>query len=670
MAAHATAGPAARSMSGLHIGTVKDASSRTSEQKKFAMVKVKLDADYDAEIESQEVWARVMSLGGSSGTGFATQFIPRAGAKVLVAYPGGSDRAAPVVLGTLMDFNQASPFHKDGQINSHTGIRTRSDRGESASPRYVHNELRFRDEKDNEEYRTVAPKYRTEATGLERDVGDEKRTYYSLKSGKDPDDFVPRARKLITQAEAKELPGSSAKICHRKPIVNELMAEYDLALTDDASKADIPLSTYNSLSAQTTVIPDASLPDKVKEVLPKNVRIDRFMNMRETSRIDRKDPFASLGMSAFFDREAWQDATETFISVEDWRELPDESTYNLKGRGGHLHGRIDGYENALNHARKQKNNVCAYAAGKDMYAVGDMGPYRRGYATVKPEKDAYDVEPHKEIYSKQGEKKSVLYHGDRARAEYTEGGAVSACQGPYQVHTFGDRIEIFRTTSGSTDVFDQEYTEDWEIDGLPGDLERFSDDNPILILSKDGSIEIQSKKGINIESAGDVNIQSGRDVNISAERDINQEAGKGIELDSTTTDVFAKQVNIGKASETTQISINSSVIDLFADQINKKLKIWSVSKGIITNSESVISQKSCVLNTVETVFQTRFSILESRTTVALDNKNTLLDTKVAMIDVPAVGIKAQNALLASKLNALASRTGAATLASKAFTVNA
>jgi hypothetical protein len=166
---------------------------------------------------------------------------------------------------------------------------------------------------------------------------------------------------------------------------------------------------------------------------------------------------------------------------------------------------------------------------------------REAYEVDQWGRDAYDVRPYQELYPSKKEI-NPLEHGDKNRAEYTEGGAIDACKGTYAIHSFGDRLEIFKASGEEQkDVFQRQFTEEWEVEELPGQEDQFEDDDPIMVLNKDGSIVIQSSEGINIESSEDINIQSGGSINMYAEEEIEERAEEELSIKS-------KEIKIGSRS--------------------------------------------------------------------------------------------------------------------------
>lgn len=501
-------GPRVGTMAGVHLGEVQDVSSRTESQRKFAMVKVRLDANTDTgQPGDATVWARVMSFGGGRGSEWGTQWIPREGAKVVVAYPEGSDGTSPIVLGTLMNYHQTSPFYQEGDLTKISGLRTRSDRGDDG---VVHNEIRFKDEKHKEEVRISAPHNRTEFTGLQKDV-DEKRTYHKRSFDTVPDNYVPHPRQYITPKEWSELPQRSDKICRLDPYILEIAEEYEA--TDDPPQR---------------------------------------------------------------------------LSYAEWQKLNDETLFRLRTEE-ELEGEIkafrDGVEALRDKAECQEITLAQFEGkvpvdGKQItessYAEDPPRAFRKAYALQSVGKNAYLIEPHQEMYGADTVERVMGASGDNRRVHYAAGGTLEACEGTYRIHSFGDRLEICRKEAGNDgDVIDQDASEDWEMPRLPNKLQSFRKENPILILSKDGSIVLQSKKGISLQSEGDVNIQSGGSVNLDAKSNVNVNAGSSIELKSNILiDFLSNKIDVGDGDKTNQITMAGKIFKKETDQDIEDAQIW------------------------------------------------------------------------------------------------
>lgn len=496
MRTEASPGPGPGSLSGLHLGTVQDATPPDDTKKKFAMVKVRLQADHDPALEGQEVWARVMGHGGGPGAEWGTQFIPREGATVVVAYPGGSDRSDPIVLGTLLDYRQTSPFYREGDLTDFSGIRTRSDRGDEG---VVHNEIRFKDDQGKEEIRIQAPHNRTDFTGLEKDVR-EKRTYHKRKSSIPDATYAPKPRTYITRHERKALPTRSDPICHMTSFLKELIAEYG---SRRRMKEDIDYAAWTRKAEETTFV------------------------LRTDEELDDEHEDFQKGVAALREIPACREITlEQFVGdVPVNGKRITESSYN-------------------------EDPPRAFRKAYTLQSIGQGG---------------YEIEPHQELYSTETIERTI---GDAParRLQYTEGGALDACQGEYRIHTFGDRLEICRTAEDDPDVFDQHATEDWAMGDLPGNVADLTEETPIVVLNKDGSIVLRSTEGISLETAGDINLDAGKNVNINAESQIKGVSSTSIlfnaknEIKSTS-----KSILLG-GSKTNSVSVKGTKFSKAVDE--------------------------------------------------------------------------------------------------------
>ena len=142
-------------MAGVHTALVLGPSSRAAEEIRMqsggeeiytddlARVKVRFYWDWRAEATgAASVWARVIQPW--AGNGWGTQFIPRVGTEVAVAFVDG-DPDRPIVIGGLYNGVSAPIYSKSDATKS--GIRTRSSLNGDTSK---FNELTFDDKADSE----------------------------------------------------------------------------------------------------------------------------------------------------------------------------------------------------------------------------------------------------------------------------------------------------------------------------------------------------------------------------------------------------------------------------------------------------------------------------------------------------------------------------------------
>lgn len=104
-------------------------------------IKVHFHWDRDSASEHSSCWIRTMQSWG--GASWGTQFIPRVGMEVVVAFDGG-DPDKPMVIGSLYNATHPMPFALPGD-KTRSGIRTQTVHGIGA------NELSFEDRKDGEQ---------------------------------------------------------------------------------------------------------------------------------------------------------------------------------------------------------------------------------------------------------------------------------------------------------------------------------------------------------------------------------------------------------------------------------------------------------------------------------------------------------------------------------------
>jgi hypothetical protein len=301
-------------------------------------------------------------------------------------------------------------------------------------------------------------------------------------------------------------------------------------------------------------------------------------------------------------------------------------------------------------------------AGKDLFTTysGDaipLPPFKKAYDTIRVGRDAYLVRPFREAYPASVEV-DVRARGGQSRAEYIEGDGIEVTNGCFQLHAFGDRVEISRSSESDGDVFDKEFREEWEMNGLPDKHDRFDEEKhkPIAILSKDGSITIRSEKGINIESAKDINIQSNKNINMYAKKNIKMEADKKIKsksgkknitespkiyLEGTggsgKVDVDAKKIKVGRKDNTQKVEIAANSVKK-KDNLNYTLEggVKVVRKGVVASNKGVFNTASAMKN-IQAGFESKAVALETAS-ISHGNKNVLgeLMTSLVKFDVDIV----------------------------------
>ena len=632
--------------------------SDPGERAKQGQVKVTLDLD---DGRSDTVWARVLSFW--AGNDWGAQFMPREGAHVLVANPSHGDDQFFVV-GSLFGGTETMP-HAEAPAKS-SGIRGQSSRAnvKEGEAETVHNEILLKDEANEEEIRILAPTYRTDVTGFGRDVEDEKREYHDLsgKSDRTINEFTPPARERVTKQEYKEMPsaGNGDKVAKLDPFIRELTSEYDLD-GEGEGVSDKTLKKYKNLGG-TKIKMKKDIEKFIKNKIDKKeISLKEFVRMPERSRLHMNDEIKSMELGNI-------EKFERSVSVGEWKEMQEKTVFDL---GIVMVAGVDQMRELLEgNDREEIESLLGgiHEIGRDAYE--GLRPYRKAYGRITPGKDAYHVVPYQEAYEK-ASLESVLAHGEQARAEYTEGGVLEACQGTYEIHTYGDRIEICRGKKTSGDVFDQEATKEWAIDGLPGELDRYgsNDDKPILILSKDGAIEIQSKKGINIESGGDVNIQSGGDISMYADGKISEESNvkhtvesKDVEvkgnMESGSIEVISSEISIGKYPATKEVSFGASTVDKHSDHHYETRTGIKVKKENYVASMAQIHDNAAVMHNIQAMIGTKAALVDTKTPLVdnknflVDNKNGLLDNKNVVLDNTNLAVKVDNEGMKSRQGGL------------------
>jgi type VI secretion system secreted protein VgrG len=130
-------------MGGVHSAVVLGPSGQEIYTDEYGRVKVRFFWDYRHEATADlTIWARVVQPW--AGNGWGTQFIPRVGTEVAVAFVDG-DADRPIVLGGLYNGDQ-KPIYPLAQKTS-SGLRTRSTPQGGTSE---FNELTFDDNKGEE----------------------------------------------------------------------------------------------------------------------------------------------------------------------------------------------------------------------------------------------------------------------------------------------------------------------------------------------------------------------------------------------------------------------------------------------------------------------------------------------------------------------------------------
>lgn len=608
--------------SGVHLAEVMELPPAHSKEAKQGEVKVQIDGS-----EGDPIWARVLTHG--SGSSYGRQFLPRPGTKVVVAYPRKDPNETLVVVGSLHHGTHPTPY--SGHPGTRSGIRTRSARG-------MHTEMTLIDDAKgssdtsggSEEYRTIAPKYRTEVTGMEKNVGDGKVTYYVFSESNslnlDRKDFEPSPPKYIK--EKKDYPPKSDTECSLKPIVSNIVEEYGF----DIGEETISVDDFSSKKDKTTFKIRDDAPKEVKESAEEQVTLEEFMfDLSDTKEVERKDFDDSGDNLLWYTLEDPNLAPES-ISYQRYSTLSSETTFIFNGSEG---SGVSALAQKMNE-KDEGDELTLILPGQDLYEVF----VARSAFTLTADglgKDAYDVPPFQELYSGTQEVEA-LKQGDKNRREFTQGGTIDACQGTYELHTYGDRLEIFRAPkSGSKDVMNQEFTEEWTVEDLPAQHAQFEDDNPVMVLNKDGSIVLQSSDGINIESAGDINIQSGGSINMYAEDDIEQEAEKEVSI-------VAPTIKLGKRGTTHKIEMTSD----HHYKATSDIEIVNSSDVLKLIHENIVMKHTFMDFALNQLHWKNINV-GFKTIEGFDGKGVLgIDSKTALFDNKNILIGEKNTLLRGK----------------------
>jgi uncharacterized protein involved in type VI secretion and phage assembly len=656
-------------------------------------VKVRIDHDSNGESDTREVWARVLTFW--AGNRWGAQFLPRQDARVLVANPGRGDDQFYVV-GSLFGGTETMPHPEAPEKSS--GIRGRSSRtnvGEGKD-QTVHNEILLKDEAKEEEIRVMAPTYRTDVTGAGKDMSDEKRKYYKIKIRKfkklSEEDIYPTPNKYITKRKKKSLKSKyDSGLCLLKPWIEEVKEETNLSVKNEKEK--MSLNEWRKRDKKSKLKKKKSLPNELSKKIKDKTDIESYLRMPKNVKLRRKninDKYLSVINGWDSGADIGETGLQEKVDAQKWAKMDKEVKFTVAypGTGGY---EGSGFENLKKEVKSKykKNENLSWTEGKwgiyidkngkDVYRKSDIKPFKNAYSSIVLGRDAFSVSPFKELYPKSIEEEA-LFHGDWARAEYTEGGVLEACQGTYEIHTFGDRIEICRGGETSEDVFDQQATEEWTIDDLPGELERYRSEknNPILILSKDGAIEIQSKKGINIESGGDINIQSGGDISMYAEKRIFEESGikhniesKDISIEGDMhkgkIDIVSHEIEIGVYPTTKEIKLEGGAVEKHSNhhyetrtgiKVKKENYVASLAKihdnaTAMHNIQAVMGTKSALIETASVLLGNKNVVLDMKNAV-LDIKNAAIDNATKAVDVKTEPVKADTGGVVSKLKALSS----------------
>jgi len=543
--------PTNQGRAGLYEGTVTSLPANDSSEAKQGMVRVALDVD-DGE---EPVWARVITPW--AGNRYGQQCLPREGDTVALMYPAEDAGDYPFIVGGLYDGSHKMPFADEPEKK--TGIRTQSHRTSDGSDEYLHSEILAIDEPNEEEVRIMSPLYRTDVTGLEKDVGSEG-SYFKFNKGKAPsgltgrEDFSPTAPRFVTKNEKKgHMPSKGDKVCKLKPLAIRIKEEYEGIERKEISNKEIKISNYPDNKKTKFKVKD-SINDEIRNEIDTNITIDEFMyNLTDHKQVERKSSIEKDGEH----KELWwytvekSDEISENISYDLYSKLPEKIKYNAVKSDVNSEAK-SGINSLAKDMKKtsegvyDKIDIISCVPRGDELVWGAKSLYevvasREAYEVDQWGRDAYDVRPYQELYPSKKEI-NPLEHGDKNRAEYTEGGAIDACKGTYAIHSFGDRLEIFKASGEEQkDVFQRQFTEEWEVEELPGQEDQFEDDDPIMVLNKDGSIVIQSSEGINIESSDDINIQSGGSINMYAEEEIEERAEEELSIKS-------KEIKVGSRS--------------------------------------------------------------------------------------------------------------------------
>ncbi|MFB6286095.1 MAG: type VI secretion system Vgr family protein [Candidatus Bipolaricaulia bacterium] len=612
----ASAGPGNQVQPGIYVATVAELpqKKKQEDQAKEGMIKVKLDL---GDRPNEEVWARVLSFW--SGSQYGGQFLPREGTKVAIAYPAQDSNEYPFVIGSLYGGMHQMPY--SDAPGTKAGIRSQTRRdGENFG-----NQLIMTDEAKNEELRSVAPKFRTDLTGLEQRVEESKRSYYKLKSKSSLSVFPSGASSYIRKGKYNNLPKKDKKIAHIRPFFEEIKEEYGVHSDMQGSvPGEKTVSELSSGPEKTKFKVKSSVPNKISKHLDNTASLKKFTEkMTEELRIHRKSGDVSWTVvknDQVVSRVIGQDEYSKLSGKTEFKALTKNSGSEKKKGVNKLKKFIkyvDGSKNPKN--GKKYISITISKVGRDAYE-DKVRPYRRAYAVSKIGRDAYKVEPYKEAYKDAGKADAL---GRDAK------GKLDVCEGRYQIHTFGDRIEICRVPDEEgSGPLDQEQSGDFktikelEEEGGEGNSGGGggSSGDPILVINKGGDICIQSNQNINIEAVNNINIRSKKG---SIKMEAKSEAGEGGKIEQVAT-----EIEIGKEGTTKEIKKRS---DHHRETTFKTVEKWSTEAMSIRNERMVITNAvSHMTDTSVHVINTMFG---GKHVVGIDNKSVLgLDFKEAIVD--------------------------------------
>ena len=713
LSAEATAGPGTQIQPGIYPATVTGLPEKSTHRDRAKQGMVKVEVDLGGQ-PNEEVWARVLTFW--AGNNYGGHFLPRKHTKVAIAYPAQDSSEAPFVIGGFFDGTHSMPFADTPAKKS--GIRGESRRtnGENgggngqSSETYLHNEISLIDEGGEEEIQILAPKYRTDVTGLDEDYSDEKRVYYERDlSGFPHLDAVritPHPRQYVTPQEKEALDSKEdAGVCVLRDDVEEVWSNEDFESSCGRSRDEmrrIRLQEWEKSKKETKIIlkeeyrkKDHGMIEKLSieeyKKLPKNiefkVRIDDLLEETledywenaERYRDVFEEGWVRLSKSAKKEYNV-EKIREMSFSIEEIINMPEKTTFevwetetditDVEIVEPHKREEVKGINNVIKKAEREDwfageaslnyEEWRLKKAGKDLFTTysGDViPPFKKAYDTIRVGRDAYLVRPFREAYPASVEV-DVRARGGQSRAEYIEGDAIEVTNGCFQLHAFGDRVEISRSSESDGDVFDKEFREEWEMNGLPDKYDRFDEEKhkPIALLSKDGSITIRSEKGINIESAKDINIQSNKNINMYAKKNIKMEADKKIKSKSGKKDITespkiylegtggsgkvdadAKKIKIGSINNTQKIELSANSVKK-KDNLNYTLEggVKIVRKGVVASNKGVFNTASAMKN-IQAGFESKAVALETAS-ISHGNKNVLgeLMTSLVKFDVDIV----------------------------------
>jgi len=550
---------------------------------------------------------------------------------VALMYPAEDAGDYPFVVGSLYDGNHKMPFAADP---SAVGLRSQSE-----GPERYGNQLLMKDDANSEELRSVAPRYRTDLTGLEQSVENTERTYYKRKSSLSapPDD----APEYLGQSEYKDLPSKSKKVCALRSVVGRIRETYG----KKKGKERVSVSTYQGYQKKTTFSLRDDLDSPVKKKLKKkhkSVSLNTFLNdLPEELRLHRRTETPKGNAISW---EVAENGSEVGAAIqeEEYARLAEKTHFKAEKQSDdaspHTGSGLKDLRTYLRYVDKIEeppSNVTYTAltitqVGRDAYE-DEIQPYRRAYELSEIGQDAYTVGPYQEAYTSIGKADAL----DRDAK-----GVLDVCEGEYKIHTFGDRVEICRA-GASDDPLTQEGKKDKEfktIDDLPDHYDtqyRSDGDKPLLILSKDGTVCIQAADGINIESGGDIQMQAGGSIKMSAEEKIEEKAEEEVSIEGDKeVSVVSKEIKIGKSNITEMIEMRSQ----HKHSSHKGLLTVDAKETMKIKNENIIISNAKFHNTnamghfINSVVGTKFSLVDTKTSALLDNKQALIDFGNAVVD--------------------------------------